>query len=164
MLEFLLYFAAFLAALPLLNFLSYRIMGAIIRHRRKKWDLNICCGKTDGGGVNVDIVRHADIPNLVVVEDIYHLPFSNGEFEHTLCSHTIEHVEDPEAFYRELQRVSKEVILVVPPLWDLCAAFNVLEHRSLFLTLRKEHRNLPRHIPLPFSQAVQERMGQRIRA
>lgn len=150
--------------LPALNQLSYRVMGGIIRRRREIWDLNICCGKTDGGGVNVDIVKHAEIPNLVVVDDIYQLPFSTNQFEHTLCSHTIEHVEDPGAFFAEMQRVSKHVTLVVPPLWDLSAALNVFEHRWLFLTFRKEHHSLPPHIPLPFARRLQERVGQKIRA
>lgn len=156
--------AALIVILPLLNFVSYRIMGGIIRNRRPKWDLNICCGKTDGGGVNVDIVKHADIPNLVVVDDIYNLPFTTGQFEHTLCSHTIEHVEDPKAFFEELQRISKEVTLVVPPLWDLSAVLNVFEHRWLFLTFRKEHHTLPNYVVLPFAQFFQDRLGQKIRA
>jgi SAM-dependent methyltransferase len=156
--------ALLVALLPVLNWLSYRIMGGIIRRRRAVWDLNICCGKTDGGGVNVDIVKHADIPNLVVVDDIYHLPFATNQFEHTLCSHTIEHVEDPAAFFAELQRVSRHVTLVVPPLWDLSAAFNVFEHRWLFLTFRKEHHTLPPHIVLPLARRVQEKVGQKIRA
>lgn len=156
--------AGILVALPALNFLSYRILGGIIRRRRKKWDLNICCGKTDGGGVNVDIVNHADVPNLIVVDDIYHLPFSTGEFDYTLCSHTIEHVEDPTAFFAELERVSGQVTLVVPPLWDLSAVLNIFEHRWMFLTFRKEHHKLPAHIALPFSKKVQARIGQRIRA
>lgn len=150
--------------LPALNWLSYRVMGGIIRRRREIWDLNICCGKTDGGGVNVDIVKHAEIPNLVVVDDIYQLPFSANQFEHTLCSHTIEHVEDPGAFFAEMQRVSKHVTLVVPPLWDLSAALNIFEHRWLFLTFRKEHHTLPPHVPLPFARLLQERVGQKIRA
>ena len=124
--------AALVVILPCLNWLSYRVMGGIIRRRRPVWDLNICCGKTDGGGINVDIVKHADIPNLVVVDDVYRLPFSSQQFEHTLCSHTIEHVEDPAAFFAELSRVSNHVTLVVPPLWDLSAAFNVFEHRWLY--------------------------------
>lgn len=156
--------ATLIPLLVVLNFVSYRIMGGIIRNRRQKWDLNICCGKTDGGGVNVDIVKHAEIENLVVVDDIYHLPFANGQFEHTLCSHTIEHVEDPVAFFRELQRVSKDVTLVVPPLWDLSAALNVFEHRWLFLTLRKEHHTLPSRTKLPLANFFQERLGQKIRA
>ncbi len=156
--------AALTILLPALNWLSYRVMGGIIRNRRKTWDLNICCGKTDGGGVNVDIVKHAEVPNLIVVDDIYRLPFSTGQFEHTLCSHTIEHVEDPAAFFQELERVSKHVTLVVPPLWDLSAVLNVFEHRWLFLTFRKEHHTLPPHVVLPFAKRVQERHGQKIRA
>lgn len=156
--------ALLVALLPLLNWLSYRVMGGIIRRRRAVWDLNICCGKTDGGGVNVDIVKHAEIPNLVVVDDIYHLPFATDHFEHALCSHTIEHVEDPGAFYEELRRVAREVTLVVPPLWDLSAALNVFEHRWLFLTFRKEHHRLPAHVALPFARRLQRRVGQRIRA
>jgi len=165
MLFYLLIVAAVLVVLlPALNFLSYRVMGGIIRNRKEKWDLNICCGKTDGGGVNVDIVKHAEVPNLIVVDSIYELPFSPNQFENCLCSHTIEHVEDPAAFYEELQRVSQQVTLVVPPLWDLSAVLNVFEHRWLFLTFRKEHHSLPPYIVLPFSQFFQERLGQKIRA
>ncbi len=156
--------AALVLLLPALNWLSYRVMGGIIRKRRAVWDLNICCGKTDGGGVNVDIVKHIELPNLVIVDDIYHLPFSSSQFEHTLCSHTIEHVQDPVAFFEELRRISREVTLVVPPLWDLSAAFNVFEHLTLFLTFRKEHHRLPPHIALPFARRVQELVGQKIRA
>ena len=156
--------AVLVILLPVLNFLSYRVMGGIIRRRHERWDLNICCGRTDGGGVNVDIVNHADVPNLIVVDDIYELPFTTGQFEHALCSHTIEHVEDPKAFYEELQRVSKEVTLVVPPLWDLSAVLNVFEHRWVFLTFRKEHHELPAYIELPFAQHFQAKLGQKIRA
>lgn len=156
--------AALIILLPLLNFVSYRVMGGIIRERRETWDLNICCGKTDGGGVNVDIAVHAEIPNLVLVDNIYRLPFANDQFEHTLCSHTIEHVEDPTAFFTELQRVSKHVTLVVPPLWDISAALNVFEHRWLFLTFRKQHHALPCHVSLPLAQRWQAKWGQKIRA
>ncbi len=146
------------------NFWSYRVLGGRIRNRREKWDLNICCGKTDGGGVNVDIVKHAEVPNYVQVDDVYHLPFPTNHFRHCLCSHTLEHVEDPQAFFDELSRVSEEVTLVLPPLWDLSASLNIFEHRSLFLTFRKEHKAIPRYIRLPFAAGVQRRIGQKIRA
>ena len=157
--------AILLILLPALNFLSYRILGGIIRRRRQSWDLNICCGKTDGGGVNVDIVNHADVPNLVVVDDVANLPFSTNQFEHTLCSHTIEHVDDPASFFQEMERVtSGKITLVVPPLWDLSAVLNLFEHRWMFLTFRKEHNSLPCYLELPFAKAFQDRVGQRIRA
>lgn len=151
-----------LVVLYALNFLSYRVLKTRILERRK-WDLNVCCGKTDGGGINADIVRHADVPNYIEV-NIYDMPFRAKQFEHVLCSHTIEHVEDPKRFFAELERVGRSVTLVVPPLWDVSAVFNILEHRWIFLTFRKEHQRLPRHVPLPFSGALQEKFGQRIHA
>jgi len=113
MANFALYAGLFVALLIALNFLSYRIMGGIIRNQREQWDLNICCGKTDGGGVNVDIVKHAEIPNLIVVDDIYNLPFTTNQFDNLLCSHTIEHVDDAGRFLAELHRVSKDDGLVL---------------------------------------------------
>ncbi|MBF0379060.1 MAG: methyltransferase domain-containing protein [Desulfamplus sp.] len=127
----------------------------------QKWDLNICCGKTDGGGVNVDIVKHKELPRFKQVDDIYNLPFEDGQFETVLCSHTIEHVDDPRRFYSELQRVGKQVTLVVPPLYDLTAVFNILEHKWIFLTFKKRHHTLPRFIKLPFADLFHRLFGQR---
>lgn len=161
------FFAFFSAAALLalaLNRLSYlrlkiRIIG------RARWDLNICCGATDGGGVNADIVRHSPrIPNFVRVDDIYRLPFRNRQFKRVLCSHTMEHVDDPERFDRELRRVGETVLYLLPPLWDVAAAFNLLEHKWIFLTFRKEHRQLPRHVKLPLSWTLQRHFKQRVKA
>ena len=157
------YSALFCLVSWILNWLSYRVLKNRILNRQK-WDLNICCGTTDGGGVNVDIVRHKRVPNLVLVDDIYHLPFSDKQFRTVLCSHTIEHVENPVVFYQELQRVGEEVTLVVPPLWDITAALNPIDHRWLLLTLEKEHHKLPKHVRMPFSAVVHRIFGQRIRA
>jgi len=146
-----------------LNFLSYRFLKKRIL-RKRKWDLNICCGKTDGCGVNADIFHHADLPNFIRLESVYRLPFRDHQFETVLCSHTMEHVEDPDAFLKELARVGNEVTIVLPPLWDLAGALNVFEHRWIFLTLRKKHARLPRYVRLPLSRTVQRLLGQRIRA
>jgi hypothetical protein len=147
----------------ILNFLSYRVMkGRILR--RRKWDLNICCGKTDGGGVNADIFRHAGLPRFVHLESIYRLPFADRAFKAVLCSHTMEHVEKPEAFLGELRRVGERVTIVLPPLWDFSAVLNVLEHRWIFLTFRKEHDRLPPRIRLPLARTVQRLLGQRLHA
>jgi ubiquinone/menaquinone biosynthesis C-methylase UbiE len=128
------------------------------------WDLNICCGKTDGGGINADIVRHKSVPNFYQLDDIYNLPFRDNHFGTVLCSHTIEHVDDPGKFYYELTRVGKEVKIVVPPLWDITAAFNVLEHKWIFVTFNKEHTTLPVYKRLPLSDYIQRTFGQRIKA
>ncbi len=151
--------AAGIAALFLLNLLSYRILKPRIIRERQKWDLNICCGDIDGGGVNADIVAQ-DVPNFVLTPDIYRLPFKNGEFEHVLCSHTIEHVDDPDAFWAELNRVGKHVTLILPPIWDLAAALNIFEHKWLFLSWHKRHHTMPRQIKLSGAQIYQQRFGQ----
>ncbi|KAB3535743.1 class I SAM-dependent methyltransferase [Alkaliphilus pronyensis] len=149
--------------LYLAHYLSYCILKKRIL-KQQKWGLNICCGKTDGGGVNADIFMHTDVPSFQLIEDIYNLPFEDKQFDSILCSHTIEHVEDPLMFFNELQRVGKEVTIVVPPLWDLCAVFNIFEHRRIFLSFRKKHNRLPRYVRLPVAIALQRKIGQVINA
>lgn len=142
------------------HFVSYQLSKTRIL-RKQRWDLNICCGKTDGGGVNADIVQHRELPGFRQIESIYNLPFNNGEFDSVLCSHTIEHVDDPERFFAELRRVGREVTLVVPPLYDLGAVLNIMEHKWIFVTFKKVHHQLPKFVKLPFSDVFQKRFGQR---
>ncbi|MBS0003236.1 MAG: methyltransferase domain-containing protein [Thioalkalivibrio sp.] len=150
---------ACIAAAFLLNLLSYRILKTRIIRQCRTWDLNICCGDVDGGGLNADIVAQ-DVPNFLLIPDIYRLPFRDGEFERVLCSHTIEHVDDPDAFWAELSRVGKHVTVILPPLWDLAAAFNIFEHKWIFLSWRKRHHSLPRHIRFSWAHTYQQRFGQ----
>lgn len=138
------------------GFLKNRVLN------RQKWDLNICCGTTDGGGVNVDIQAHETLPNFVQVNDVCRLPFKDNQFDTVLCSHTIEHVDDPQAFYRELQRVGRHVTLLIPPLWDITAALNPLEHKWLFWSFKTEHHRLPPYVRLPFSSFIHRFFGQKI--
>lgn len=150
--------------LKALNHLSYRVLKRrVLRERR--WDYNICCGTTDGGGVNADIVRHADVPRFELVTDVSRLPHPTGAFAWVLCSHTLEHVDDPAAMFAELRRVGRRVTVLVPPLWDLGAALNLFEHRVIFLTWRTRHDNeLPRFIRFHPARWLQQRVGQRVRA
>ena len=141
------------------HYISYYLEKTRILNK-STWDLNICCGKTDGGGVNADIVQHVELPRFRLVEDIYNLPFQDEEFETVLCSHTLEHVEDPEMFYKELKRVGKHVTVVIPPLYDLFAVLNIFEHRYIFLTFKKRHNKLPKHIKLPLSKQIHSIFGQ----
>lgn len=151
---------AFLLYIILAHYVSYYVQKTRILNGHK-WDLNICCGKTDGGGLNVDIVRHKELPRFKKIDSIYELPFKDGEFATVLCSHTIEHVDDPRRFYEELQRVGNKVTLIVPPLYDLAAVFNILEHKWIFLTFKKRHHLLPQFIKLPFTDVFHRRFGQR---
>jgi|SRR3989338_5415935 len=132
------------------HLIDYRILKPIYRKERK-WGLNISCCNTDGGGINVDVVER-DIPNFVLIKDIYKLPFKNKQFDNVFCSHTIEHVKEPERFYKELQRVGKNVTILIPPLWDMAGSFlDIIEHKWMFLTLKTRHdNNLPKMVKLPF--------------
>lgn len=132
--------------------------------KSRKWDLNISCGKTDGGGINADIVKHKDLPNFVLIKDIYNLPFKDKQFNYILCSHTIEHVDNPEKFYLELKRVGRNVVLVVPPLWDMFASLLVpYTHKWIPITFRKIHTKLPKLITHPLASPIQKIFGQVIK-
>ncbi len=143
------------------HIIDYRILKN--RHFNKhKWDLNICCGPTDGSGVNADIITRK-VPNFILIKDIYNLPFRNKQFKNVVSSHTIEHVENPGRFYRELRRISENVVLLVPPVWDFAALGFLMEHRWQFLTLRTKHINkLPGRFKLPYWW-YHSKVGQRIK-
>ncbi len=150
------------ALLWLGNFISYRVIKRRVL-RERHWDYNICCGLTDGGGINADIMQFGPIPRFELVSDVSALPHASAVFEHVLCSHTLEHVDDPRAMFAELQRVGRHVTTLVPPLWDLAAALNPFEHRVIFLTFATRHDDrLPPYIRYVPARWLQERLGQRV--
>jgi SAM-dependent methyltransferase len=145
-----------------LHWLSYHYVKHVIVQSRR-WGLNIACGYTDGGGVNADIVAHDTVPNFVLITDIYHLPFADKQFDTALCSHTIEHVDDPVALYGELTRVAREVVIITPPIWDLFATLNFREHKWIVLSWRKQHVSMPRMIKFIPGWWYQKYFGQVIK-
>jgi len=143
----------------LLNCLDYRIMKTRYL-KEKSFDLNMCCGNTSCDGVNADI-KERDVSNFVLIKDIYKLPFKDKQFNNAICSHVMEHVADPVRFFNEIRRVSKNVVVLVPPLWDFMCMVDIIEHRWQFLTFRSKHENnLPKFFSLPFSKLIQDRFGQ----
>lgn len=115
------------------NHVSYRWLKERTL-RERRWDYNICCGETD-----------------------------DGAFAHVLCSHTLEHVDDPKAMFAELRRVGQSVTILVPPLWDLAAALNPFEHRVIFLTFATRHDDrLPPYVVFRPARWLQSVRGQRI--
>lgn len=46
------------------------------------------------------------IDRPLVVADAHHLPFRDSVFAYTICSHILEHMDDPRQFAHELSRVS----------------------------------------------------------
>lgn len=49
-----------------------------------------------------------------VVGDVYSLPFRDGAFDYVVCSHLLEHVDDPAAAIRELERVAPRGYVETP--------------------------------------------------
>jgi hypothetical protein len=146
------------------NFISYRVIKERTL-RERTWDYNICCGVTDGGGINADIVRHAPVPRFELVTDVTNLPHADGALGTVLCSHTLEHVNDPRAMFAELSRIGRKVTILVPPLWDLGGALNPFEHRVIFLTFSTRHDDhLPRYIEYTPARWLQARLGQEVKA
>lgn len=46
--------------------------------------------------------------------DGYHIPYEDGHFDTAVCAHVVEHVEHERLFLREVGRVAKQCIFVVP--------------------------------------------------
>jgi SAM-dependent methyltransferase len=57
-------------------------------------------------GDNTERGGNLVIDRPLVVADAHHLPFRSGAFAYTICSHILEHMDDPQQFARELSRVS----------------------------------------------------------
>jgi uncharacterized protein YbaR (Trm112 family)/SAM-dependent methyltransferase len=73
-----------------------------------------------------------------VVADGYHLPFADKTFNYVICSHILEHMEDPKAFVKEIERVGKRGYIEVPSAlserifgWDFHHWYCSLEHETL---------------------------------
>jgi uncharacterized protein YbaR (Trm112 family)/SAM-dependent methyltransferase len=59
-----------------------------------------------GGAIRVD--------RPLIVADAHNLPFKKGAFDYVIASHIIEHMDDPERFCREMERVSKRGFIASP--------------------------------------------------
>jgi SAM-dependent methyltransferase len=81
---------------------------------RGKPVLNYGCGDTDLGDVNADITRR-NLPNFVLIDPSPSpTPFPDKYFGAAICSNVMEHVPDPEALRRELERVADRVFISLP--------------------------------------------------
>ena len=54
-----------------------------------------------------------DLPNFLIC-DAQHLPFKDGAFDESNCTHVLEHLEDPRQAFRELKRVSGAGYIEMP--------------------------------------------------
>ena len=80
--------------------------------------LDIGCGYSANEHATVicdtlDLKQHYKDRNFVKISG-KELPFKDKEFDFVITSHVLEHVEDPELFLKEIQRVSKSGYIEVP--------------------------------------------------
>lgn len=78
--------------------------------------------------VNVDVVPR-NVANFRLA-DIYHLPFADNEIGVAWVSHILEHLKDPDAAIKEVERVSSFQFFLVPDWWSSSAS--IPSHRWIF--------------------------------
>lgn len=69
--------------------------------------LDVGCGDTPAGDVNLDLFFYGKWKNFIIGE-AHHLPFKNGVFNKVYSKHCLEHLENPLKFFKEAKRVLKK--------------------------------------------------------
>ncbi len=121
-----------------LNHRFHRTIHSLIKGVKPRSILDVGCGegvtmrylldnipevKVEGVEIHLESLKIAKKMNpetKVYQGTIYELPFKANSYELVLCTEVLEHLQDPEAAFLELDRVSKKFIIVsVPnePLW-----------------------------------------------
>ena len=70
-----------------------------------------------GADIEKDVTGRHDVDRFDVVDCNLPLPYEDNEFEVVISEHTIEHLENPEVFYQEVQRVASNLAIVTTPHW-----------------------------------------------
>jgi uncharacterized protein YbaR (Trm112 family)/SAM-dependent methyltransferase len=80
-----------------------------------------------------------------IVADGYHLPFADKTFDFVICSHILEHMDNPKKFISEITRVGKRGYIEVPSAiserifgWDFHHWYCSLESNTLVLRKKSE--------------------------
>lgn len=74
--------------------------------------------RNQGSSVERQFMELARDSRPLVLADAHHLPFSAGSFDYVICSHLLEHVDDPSAVCREMARVAPRGFIETPSeLW-----------------------------------------------
>lgn len=84
---------------------------------------NVLCDKFVSDGAE----RHGNVlisDRPLVVGDVECLPFADNAFDYVICAHVLEHVRDPAAAIKELQRVGRRGYIETPSAeWEKLAGF-----------------------------------------
>jgi ubiquinone/menaquinone biosynthesis C-methylase UbiE len=94
--------------------------------------LNLGCGnKKVKGFVNVDLYGSPDIKHDLNKAPY---PFEDNSIEYVLCEHTLEHLKEPELFWREVHRILEKggIAKVIVPHKDSVGAYCTFGHRGFY--------------------------------
>ena len=97
---------------------SLKFTNNLLR-KNKDWKvLDIGCGYTANENATtlcdvIDLQEQYPDKKFVKLES-KNLPFSDKEFDFVIASHVLEHVENPEFFIKELQRISNKGYIEIP--------------------------------------------------
>jgi SAM-dependent methyltransferase len=123
------------------------IRPAVAREAREYADkvgkpmINIGCGETDWGDVNVDIVPR-NVKGFMQLDVSKPMPFKDKEFGSALASHILEHLEDPDSALAEWHRIADRVYVLVPSLWNAWSWLTP-EHKWVFLCVPHPRIRIP---------------------
>jgi SAM-dependent methyltransferase len=101
----------------------------------KPWIVDVGCGATAVPFANILIDKYLEDDrqrqgrkiNLngrpLIQADVCELPFEDESVDFIWCSHVLEHVAEPDKAINELQRVSRQGIILLPTVYAQAAAF-----------------------------------------
>ena len=103
--------------------------------------LDVGCGNTPHGKVNIDIHKKKGVPNFLLA-DAQYLPFKDRSFNTVFSAHMLEHCVHPSKVLSEFQRVAKQKIVVKVPnvsVWDIGAGHMYSWSKNSFHRLLEQH-------------------------
>ena len=114
---------------------EYVRLQRLLKIGSKEWVLDVGSGSNPFPRANVLCDRHPE-PTVhrhwtslitdrpTVIADVTRLPFADRAFDVVVCSHVLEHVDDPAAAIEELQRVGRRGYIECPSAsWEKVAGF-----------------------------------------
>lgn len=103
--------------------------------------INVGCGQTDWGDINVDI-EPQNVRNFIQLDVGQHMPFADKQFGALLASHVLEHLEDPDTAFNEWCRIANRVYIAVPSLWNGWGWLTP-QHKWVFLGIPQPRIRIP---------------------
>jgi len=123
------------------------IRPAVAREAREYADglgkpmINVGCGETDWGDVNVDNTPQK-VKGFIQLDVNKRMPFKDKQFGSLLASHVLEHLEDPDAALDEWHRIADRVYVLVPSPWNAWSWLTP-EHKWLFFGVPQPRIRIP---------------------